>query len=137
MANFRPSGDMHARFNPGGDLRLELDKQLQTAGLTLEFALQRVRAKIDSKRLVVVNKVAIETEDNDAQLRAIENVLKLHERAGRIPALQEQQNQSVITVNILSFNEAGESAVKERVIDVKAKKKGESVATGTDITPSK
>jgi len=93
------------RLGEGGDLREQLAEALDAAGLTLPRVLQKLNDKMDSKRLVSIGKEAISTDDNDAQLRATEQVIKLHDRAGNLPAAQESGTSAPITVNILVMGE--------------------------------
>ncbi len=96
------------RLAPGGDLREQLEQAMDLAGLTLPRVLDKLNAKMDAKRLVSIGKEAIETEDNDAQLRATEQVIKLHDRAGTLPSAQEGSGSSHITVNVLVMGEKEE-----------------------------
>jgi hypothetical protein len=70
------------------------------AGLTLPFALNKLFSKMDAKKQIMMGKVGISVDDNDAQLRATEQVLKLHERSGRIPSNKEQNGGANIIVII-------------------------------------
>ena len=71
-------------------LGLLLDEQ----GLPLTAALAKLREKLQANRLFngvelrdgKTERVTMTAEDNDAQLRATEAVIGLHERAGTIPA---------------------------------------------------
>lgn len=103
---------VRAGFNPGsksirnrlidGDLREELDRQLEEAGLTLPLAIKRLSTKLDATKRLTIAGEAETVDDNDAQLRAIDMTLKLHERTGRIPSAQESAASGAqITVNIL------------------------------------
>jgi hypothetical protein len=55
---------------------------------------------MDAKKQIMMGKVGISVDDNDAQLRATEQVLKLHERSGRIPSNKEQNGGANIIVII-------------------------------------
>jgi|KBSMisStaDraftv2_1062788.scaffolds.fasta_scaffold06274_5 hypothetical protein len=107
-AGFNPtSSTLRNRFEPGGDLRAELDKNMETAGLTVPFALSKLRAKMDARKHLTVAGEALETEDNDAQLRATDMTIKLLDRAGKLPAEQEAiQGSGQITVNVLVIGES-------------------------------
>ena len=100
-SGFHPkSNQLRARLKPGGDLREELDKALEAAGITLPRTLQRLSDKLDATKTVVLDKVPTNVDDNDAQLRAIEQTLKLHERAGRIPSAEQGGTTVKIVVNV-------------------------------------
>ena len=103
------STSIRRRLAEGGDLRQQLDEALEAAGLTLPRVLQKLNAKMDATRIISVDKKAIETEDNDAQLRATEQVIKLHDRAGTLPSAQEGSGSSNITVNVLVMGEKSET----------------------------
>lgn len=102
-AGFHPcSTTLRDRFAPGGDLRQELDKQLETAGLTVPFALQKLRAKMDATKTLTVAGDALTTDDNDAQLRATDMTIKLLDRAGRLPGEPDKAvSSTTLNVNIL------------------------------------
>jgi len=125
IAGFKEdSSAIRERLEQGGDLRETLDKALTDAGLTLPTTLQRLSLKLDAKRHQTIAGVATITDDNDAQLRAIENTLKLHERAGRIPAAQEGPGSGAhITVNVMTWGESVATGAKiiegEKVSDSK------------------
>lgn len=107
IARINPSSSgIRERLAPGGDLRDQLDKAMETAGLTIPSVLQKLRAKMDSTNTIRVGDEALSTEDNNAQLRATELTIKLLDRAGRLPAEQESVgNNSPITVNVLVIGE--------------------------------
>lgn len=107
-AGFNPSSTaIRERLRPGGDLREELERQLIDAGLSLPRIMQKLSAKIDAKKLVAINKEAISTDDNDAQLRAVAQVIDLHERTGKLPGNEAGGNGgSHITVNVLMMAES-------------------------------
>ncbi len=99
------SSSIRERLAPGGDLREQLEQAMEKAGLTLPRILDKLNAKMDATRLINVGKQAISTEDNDAQLRATELVIKLHDRTGKLPTAQEGSSGSNITVNVLVMGE--------------------------------
>lgn len=109
-AGFNPtSKSIRNRLAPNGDLRLALEKQLDDAGLTMPRIMQKLADKIDAKKYVSINKEARETDDNDAQLRAVAQVIDLHERTGKLPGNESQGNGgSHITVNVLMMAEPKE-----------------------------
>ena len=80
------NGTLKARLAPSGDLAQGLKVLLEQRGLTLDRVVKKVEGKLDSTRHQTVGGVAIEADDNDAQLRAVEIGIRLHERAGTIPA---------------------------------------------------
>ena len=82
------NGTMLARLAPRGDLAEGLRVLLEQKGLTLDRVVSKVHDKLDSKRTLRMageDGEAIVTDDNDAQLRAVEIGLRLHERAGTLP----------------------------------------------------
>lgn len=94
-AGFNPtSKTVRDRFTPGGDLREVLDQELTKAGLTLPRILGKVAAKLDAKKHMTVAGDAIIAEDNDAQLRATDQAIRLHERAGTIPGAPQDERGS-------------------------------------------
>lgn len=107
QAGINPSStSIRRRLGEGGDLRKQLDKALDAAGLTLPRILNKLAAKIDAQKTIIVDKAPFPTEDNDAQLRAVEQVLKLHDRTGKLPAIEQGgQGASTITVNVLVMAE--------------------------------
>lgn len=110
QAGFNPTSQtVRNRFLPDGDLRQELNQALETAGITMPFMLLKLFAKLDAKKNVAIGKQAIETDDNDAQLRALEIAIKLHDRTGKLPTAQEGSSGSNITVNVLVMGEKSET----------------------------
>jgi len=97
------NGTMLARLAPQGDLAEALRVLLEQRGLTLDRVVSKVKAKMDSKRHQQVGGVAIEADDNDAQLRAVEIGLRLHERAGTIPA-QAQSGAGNVSLTVVEVN---------------------------------
>lgn len=108
LAKINPnSSAIRERLAPGGDLREQLDKAMTEAGLTLPITMQKLRAKMDATKPLTIAGEAIETDDNDAQLRATDMTIKLLDRAGKLPAEQESAgNSSPITVNVLVVSES-------------------------------
>jgi len=103
-AGFNPtSKTVRDRFRPGGDLRGVLDQELTKAGLTLPRILGKVAAKLDARKHVTVAGEAIITDDNDAQLRATDQALRLHERAGTIPASSESHGPGA-SITVIEVN---------------------------------
>jgi hypothetical protein len=103
-AGFNPtSRTVRDRFRPGGDLREVLDQELTKAGLTLPRILGKVAAKLDARKHVTVAGEAIITDDNDAQLRATDQALRLHERAGTIPASSESHGPGA-SITVIEVN---------------------------------
>lgn len=104
-AGFNPtSRTIRNRLGPNGDLREQLEKAMDTAGLTLPSCLIKLKAKMDATKPLTIAGEAITTDDNDAQLRAVDMSLKLLDRAGKLPAEQESgSGGSTITVNIMQF----------------------------------
>jgi len=91
-----------------GITRQELTRQLTEAGLPIMRILRKFAEKLDAKKSLVSRGShgvdTIESDDNDAQLRAAEGALRLHERAGTIPIAPEgSQGGSHITVNMIRF----------------------------------
>ena len=73
--------------------REKLQTVLTEQGLLPTLVVAKVREKLDATRPYMLSvegekgkREAIEGDDNDAQLRACELAIKLHERAGTIPA---------------------------------------------------
>lgn len=108
LAQINPSSSaIRERLAPGGDLRAQLDKAMEAAGLTLPLTMQKLRAKMDATKPLTVAGEAIITEDNDAQLRATDMTIKLLDRAGKLPAEQESLDSGgAITVNVLVIGES-------------------------------
>ena len=92
------SGAMRERLRGEGDLAQALRVLLDAEGLELQTLVRKTRDKLDSHRRQGSGEDAIEVEDNDAQLRAVEIGLRLHERAGTIPAATPQGAGASITV---------------------------------------
>jgi len=107
-AGFNPtSSSIRNRLAPGGDLREALDKAMQAEGLTLPFALQKLKSKMDATKTLTIAGEASTQEDNDAQLRATDMTIKLLDRAGKLPAEQgNEASSSPITVNVLVIGES-------------------------------
>lgn len=59
---------------------------LERSNLAMERLAGKLSEKVESKKYQQIGKETIIADDNDAQLRAIEMSLGLHERAGSIPA---------------------------------------------------
>ena len=86
-AGFHPSSStMRQRLRPGGDLAEGLQVLLKSEGLTLQTLVSKTQKKLDAQRRYGSGEDAIVADDNDAQLRAVEIGLRLHERAGTIPS---------------------------------------------------
>ena len=82
------NGTLKARLAPSGDLAQGLKVLLEQRGLTLDRVVAKVESKLDSTRplrMAGADGEAIVADDNDAQLRAVEIGIRLHERAGTIP----------------------------------------------------
>jgi hypothetical protein len=113
----RNSTCLRDRLAPGGDLRRVLETQLEEAGLTLPVILDKLRLKLDASKIVKMTKnvttgesEAITADDNDAQLNAVAQTLRLHERTGKLPALVEQgPSTGTITVNVLVMGDNTQS----------------------------
>jgi len=79
------NGTLKARLAPSGDLAQGLKVLLEQRGLTLDRVVAKVESKLDSTRplrMAGADGEAIVADDNDAQLRAVEIGIRLHERAG-------------------------------------------------------
>ncbi|KKL41724.1 hypothetical protein LCGC14_2367450, partial [marine sediment metagenome] len=70
-----------------------LDLALRSNKLGLKRVISKVADKLDATKPYMLSvegekgkRVALDADDNDAQLRACDLAMKLHERAGRIPA---------------------------------------------------
>ena len=87
--------------DPDGDIRMELSSAMDRAGLTLPRALQKISEKLDATKTLTIAGDAHTQDDNDAQLRAVEQHVKLLERAGMIPSAASESGSSSITVNVL------------------------------------
>lgn len=109
------SGSMEERLRPGGDLAFALAQLLDSKRVGMERLIEHAESKLTATRVFnaargrdgagrVVTE-CIEVEDNDAQLRANEHLVGLHERAGTIPAGHVSSGTSVgqITVNIVQY----------------------------------
>ena len=76
-----------------GLTRQELTRQLTESGLSMRRILRKFAEKLEAKKLLVSRGShgleTLEADDNDAQLRAAEGAVRLHERAGTIPAPSE------------------------------------------------
>jgi len=80
---------------------------MQAEGLTLPFALQKLKSKMDATKTLTIAGEASTQEDNDAQLRATDMTIKLLDRAGKLPAEQgNEASSSPITVNVLVIGES-------------------------------
>jgi hypothetical protein len=103
-AGINPSAtSIRRRLEEGGDLREQYAERLKKKGLTVDKVLRKTVALMDAKKPVMHDgKVALMTEDNEAQLRATEQGIKLLDRGGLIPAKQDKAAGSTsISVNIL------------------------------------
>ena len=80
------NGALRKRLRPGGDLGEALRRTLDDKGLTLDRVIGKVATKMDATRRYGSGEDAIVADDNDAQLRATDQAIRLHERAGTIPA---------------------------------------------------
>lgn len=82
-----------------------LRTELAQAGLTTASAVRKIRDKMDAQKTLTIAGQAHTQDDNDAQLRAVEQAIKLMERAGTMPsAPQSVETGSQITVNVMNFN---------------------------------
>lgn len=63
---------------------------LERQGLTVDRIVAKAREKLDATTKKTIARKATTLADNDAQLRAADLAIRLHERAGTIPAIQEQ-----------------------------------------------
>ena len=94
-----------------------LRDQLQKLDLPLSLTIQTVKALHEAER--PYGRDAISGPDNDARARACELSLKLHERAGTIPAgVQQSGNGTHITVNVLRFDHAQDTHTLPEAIDI-------------------
>ena len=111
IARINPSSSaIRTRLAPGGDLRIALDKAMTEAGLTLPFTLNKLKSKMDATKTVQIGMDAIPIDDNNAQLRATDMTIRLLDRAGKLPAEQEQAGgSSSITVNIMVMGDNDQS----------------------------
>lgn len=99
-AGFSPGGYMKTRLMPGGDLSIALGKLLDETGAGLKRVVAKAGDKLEARRVFNASKgrdekgrsvtECIEVADNDAQLRAAELLIGLHERAGTIPTSAAQ-----------------------------------------------
>lgn len=106
IAGFNPnSHQVRERLGQGGALQQLLNDEMESVGLGRKVTLCNLLKHLDARKTQTVAGEAIETSDNDAQLRAIENVIKLQERAGMIPAAAQGEGGSgQITVNVMNVN---------------------------------
>lgn len=85
-AGFHPnSSTLRERLRHGGDMAEGLRVLLADRGLTVKTLIDKTKAKLDASRRYGSGEDAIVADDNDAQLRAVEIGLRLHERAGTLP----------------------------------------------------
>lgn len=112
QAGFNPtSRSVRDEFLPGRNLHKQLMDALEEAGITLPFMTKKLYAKIEAKKHMTIAGEATEVDDNDAQLRALDIAIKLHDRAGTLPAMSESGgNGSTITVNVLVMNDPAGNA---------------------------
>lgn len=83
---------------------------LRSKDIDLDRIAGKLHEKLDSKRIVNINGVPTEVEDNDAQLRALEFGYKVLGDAGMAPSTRDRQgNGNTITVNVLSFRTEAKS----------------------------
>ncbi|HAM39830.1 MAG TPA: hypothetical protein DCP69_00450 [Candidatus Omnitrophica bacterium] len=73
---------------------------LTDQGLHADLLVAKVRDKLAASRHQTVAGEAIEADDNDAQLRAVEIGIRLHERAGTIPAPAGGNGGGGTTINV-------------------------------------
>src|SRR3990167_7953639 len=73
---------------------------LTDQGLHADLLVAKVRDKLAASKHQTVAGEAIEADDNDAQLRAVEIGIRLHERAGTIPAPAGGNGGGGTTINV-------------------------------------
>lgn len=96
-----------------------VQQALEQSNLTLRRLTDKVAEKLDAEKPVMLSvegekgtRECINTADNDAQLRACDLALKLHERAGTIPAAASSgPTVGHMTVNILRFDASAPQAL--------------------------
>jgi hypothetical protein len=76
---------------------------LVNKGLTLDRVCGKIADKLEAKRHQTVAGKAMCADDNDAQLRATEQAIRLHERAGTIPA-QAQSTSGNMSLTVIEVN---------------------------------
>ena len=102
IAGFNPgSSQIRDRMRPDGALGQLLAQEMEEMGLGRKVTLCNLLKHTDAKKMQTVAGEATQCNDNDAQLRAIENIIKLQERAGMIPSAASESGSSSITVNVL------------------------------------
>lgn len=91
-----------------------LSLALRSNGLTVDRVISKVSDKLGAVRHQTVAGVAIEADDNDAQLRAAELGLRLHERAGTIPSERETSRPTGARARLIQIDPDG----TERIIEI-------------------
>jgi len=97
------STSLRERLRPGGDLAEALRVLLTAKGLTMDALIGKAKDKLDAQRRYGSGEDAVIADDNDAQLRAVEIGLRLHERAGTIPA-QAQSGAGNVSLTVVEVN---------------------------------
>ncbi len=90
---------------PEDTARTALGIVLENQGLTVDRVVRKIGEKLESRRRQTIAGKAVLADDNDAQLRACDQALRLHGLAGTIPS-ERTGGTSVgsLTINVLSVD---------------------------------
>lgn len=99
------STSLRQRLQPDGDLRKRLITVLKSADITSQRVANRLSSKLDASKTLTIAGNSFTQDDNDAQLRAVEQSVKLLQLAGELPTpLALEGSSSTITVNVMNLN---------------------------------